>query len=290
MYPPLWARLLRLYGQQFPVLRGKSRLVRWVYHRLPKLTRPINTHIAGGLQMELWPWLWADFCMYMMNSPEAYHLRYFKSRIFNQAVVFDIGAYLGVYALTASRIALEGSVHTFEPDPRSARRLARAIEDNGLQNVHLCQCAVAEKQGEFRLALQDYPPQSLLQAPLLSHQFPDEHVKTISVSVRTVDEYCGAKGIRNVNLIKIDVEGAELLVLRGASNTIAASRPELMVELHEKQSQSFGYSVQDTINHLHMLKYEIFYIVPGITKSHLAPFNYKVSTNRAREIIIAHPT
>jgi FkbM family methyltransferase len=288
MYPPLWARLLRLYGQNFPILRGKSHLAHWLYRKLPKLTRPINTSIARGLQMELWPWQWADFCMYVMNSPEAYHLRYFESRISQRSVVFDIGAYLGIYALTAGRIALEGSVHAFEPDPRSACRLAHAIEVNGLGNVHLRRCAVAERKRESRLALQGYPPQSSLLSPL-SHQYLNEAVETIPVSVCTVDQYCQAMNIRHIDLVKIDVEGAELLVLQGGSNTIATSRPELVVELHAKQSQPLGYSVQDTIDHLHMLKYELFHIVPGITKAHLVSFDDKVNANRSRDIIVALP-
>jgi FkbM family methyltransferase len=289
MYPPLWARLLRLYGQRFPILRGKAHLVRWAYHRLPKLIRPVDAPINGDIWMELWPWLWADFCTYVMDSPEAYHLHYFKSRISRRSVVFDIGAYIGVYSLGAGRIAVEGEVHAFEPDPRSAGRLARAIEVNGLKNVHLSQCAVADEKAELILVLQEYPPMSSIKCSPPSQGVLQENLETIPVSVCTVDEYCTANDISNIDFMKIDVEGAELLMLKGAFNTITAFRPELMVELHERQSQNFGYSIQDTISHLQVLKYELLDVTFGLTKPHLTPFNYDIDSHQSRHIVIALP-
>lgn len=289
MYPPLWARLLRLYGQRFPILRGKSRIAQWAFRGLPKLARPINAPINGNIQMELWPWLWADFCTYVMDSPEVYHLHYFKSRISKRSIVFDIGAYIGVYSLAAGRIAVEGEVHAFEPDPRSAGRLARAIEVNGLKNVHLSRCAVGDQKGKLTLALEGYPPMSSIKCSPPSHKVQRENLETIPIFVCTIDEYCTANDISNIDFMKIDVEGAELLVLKGASDAITTFRPELMIELHERQSQYFGYSVQDTISHLHMLRYELFDVIFGITRPHLTPFNYEVNLHQSRHIIIACP-
>lgn len=291
MYPPLWLRLLRLYGRRFPVLRGKSRVARWAFARLPRLTEPIDATVCGDIRVELWPWLWADFCTYVIGSPEPYHLAYFASRLGERSVVFDVGAYIGVYALTAARVARAGQVHAFEPDPRSARRLDRAIRDSGVDNLRLYPCAVGDRAGEMQMLLPDYPPMSSLQlaaAPPTGSE--DAQTEMITVPVRTLDEHCRAMGIQQVDLLKIDVEGAEMLVLQGASALITACRPEMLIELHRAQARALGHPVEEVIGYLRALGYRLFHVLPGIRKPRLVPFDPTQPVHPAREIVVACPT
>jgi FkbM family methyltransferase len=289
MYPHPWVQLLRIYGQRFPIIRGKARLAKWAYTKLPKHTQVIRASIGNGIQLEFWPWLWADFCTYAIGSPEIYHLNYFKSRLTKRSTILDVGAYIGVYALNAGQIAVEGHVYAFEPDPRSARRLAQAIETNALKNVHLCQGAAGNWVGEVTFTLRDYPPQSSLQSNFIPPRPSGEEGEEVSVPIWTVDEYCKSRGIEQVDIIKIDVEGAELQVLRGAFATIAVSQPTLIIELHEIYSLQFGYTIQETIDYLHRLEYSLFHIAPGITKPRLIPFEYTANTGQPRPIVIAYP-
>lgn len=291
MYPPLWLRLLRLYGQHFPVLRGKSRVTHWAFSHLPKLTEPIRAVIQSDVHMELWPWLWADFCTYVMGSPELYHLAYFASRVSERSVVFDVGAYIGVYTLKAARIARAGQVHAFEPDPRSAHRLSEAITSSGIRNVHLHTCAVGDRAGEMQMRLPDYPPMSSLQpAAGPPTESGDAEAEMITVPVCTLDEHCRATGVQQVDLLKIDVEGAEMLVLQGASALITACRPEMLIELHPAQSRSFGHPVEKVVDHLHALGYRLFHILPGMRAPRLVPFDTTMLTRTARQIVVARPT
>jgi len=291
MYPPLWVRLLRLYGQgqHFPLLRGKSRVAHWAFYRLPKLTEPIHATVKGDIRLELWPWLWGDFCTYMIGSPEPYHLAYFASRVSDQSVVFDVSAYIGIYGLTAARIAQNGRVHAFEPDPRSARRLNLAIESNGIHNLHLYSCAVGNKVDEVQIILQDYPPMTSLRAISTFLEDRTHGAKTISVPSCTLDEHCQATGIRHVDLLKIDVEGAEMLVLQGASRIIAKCRPEMVIELHNTRSCLFGHSVEETISYLHSLGYRLLYILPGMRSARLVSFHPDMLALTARPIVVARP-
>ena len=116
MYPPLWLRMLRLYGRYFPIIRGKSSISKQVYYKLPKQNKKLIATLYPHINVELWPWLWADFCTYAIGSPEIYHLRYFQSQIKPNSVVFDVGSYIGTYAFAASAIATNGQVHIFEPN------------------------------------------------------------------------------------------------------------------------------------------------------------------------------
>ena len=158
-----------------------------------------------------------------------------------------------------------------------------------MKNVRLNQCAVGNQKGELTLALQEYPPQTSIIYYPLGHHALRRDLKTIPIFVCTVDEYCVSNNISNIDLMKIDVEGAELLVLKGASNAITTFRPELIIELHERHSQPFGYLVQDTLNYLHMLGYELFDVIFGITKPHLTAFSYDVNPHQSRHIVIARP-
>jgi hypothetical protein len=68
--------------------------------------------------------------------------------------------------------------------------------------------------------------------------------------VNTIDDYCREQAINQVDVLKIDVEGAELLVLRGGQQLLAATRPIIILELHPQQSTAFGYTVADTVQFL----------------------------------------
>ncbi|RMG93269.1 MAG: FkbM family methyltransferase [Chloroflexi bacterium] len=258
MKMPFWLQLLRWYGRYFPISRGKGRITKWAYQHLPKLDRPIVAPITTHITTEFYPWLWADFCTLVMGSPEIYTLAIFRSLIQPNAIVFDIGAYIGAYAFTASQLATTGQVHIFEPNPQSAHRIQLAIKQNNLTNTRLNICAVSDKPGTTMLHIPQTPTESGLQPT-------KEPVKIVEIPVQTVDGYCQHMNITGVHLMKIDVEGAELLVLRGARKTISRYHPSMIIELHGKQSTQFGYSVTDTIRLLRDWGYTLYKPQHGLT-------------------------
>ena len=283
MKPPLWMRLLRLYGRNFPIHRGKARLAKLAFRRLPLPDRPFVAAVHSGIKIELWPWLWEDFCTYINGSAELYVLHYFRSLIHEHAVVLDVGAYIGIYALTAGAVATHGQVVAFEPDPRSARRLANALAVNNIKHVHLCQCAAGDRPDTLQLSLGAYPFQSSLQrkaTPSIEEQ--------VMVPQVTIDDYCAEMNLSRIDVMKIDTEGAELNVLRGASGIIASARPILIVELHRQQSGHFGYTVEDTLDHIRNLAYTLFQVEPGWLGPRLQPFSFRPGESRA--LLIARPT
>ena len=236
-------------------------------------------------QVELWPWLWGDFCSYILGSPEIYHLMYFRSRLHEDSIVFDIGAYIGTYALAASRIAQKGKVYAFEPDPRSAKRLLRSVQISDIENIQVVQAALGDHTGELPFTLTTYPPQSSLNDRPTS----ESDLRSISVQLESLDDYCQARSITHADYLKIDVEGAELQVLQGAVDTIRASRPEMIIELHETMSPSFGYTSQDVVEFLKSMDYTLYQVLPGIRQPHLVPFSYRSGSGESRHLVIALP-
>lgn len=127
--------------------------------------------------------------------------------------VVDAGANIGLYTLTAARLAAPGVVHAFEPEPRTAERLRRNVELNGLTNVHVEQCALGAAEGISYLRAPDPLEPGL--ATII-----DDGATIAKVRVRTLDEYAAANGIEGIALLKIDVEGAEAQVLEGAGGLL----------------------------------------------------------------------
>jgi FkbM family methyltransferase len=146
----------------------------------------------------------------------------------------DIGANIGMISLHARHlVGPSGRVDAFEPNPRCVEAIREHLEMNRIENVHIHPCALAEAPGSMRLSL------------------PDEHTGTatlatvpgarqVEVEVRVGDEQItGAP-----RLIKIDVEGFELHVLRGLERTLA-SKPFIITELIESHLQRAGTSTAE---------------------------------------------
>ncbi len=277
---PLWLYFLRLYGRYWPIARGKGRITKWVYKHFPQVSYPVVAPISGNIMVEFHPWLWADFCSLVICTPELYTLAYFQSLIRPTSIILDIGAYIGAYTFTAARIATSGSVHVFEPNPQSAQRIRQTVRNNGLTNILLNECAVGNQSGILQFHLHETPTESGLANK-------NQTINIVNVPVQTIDEYCQNKTIPKIDLLKIDVEGAELLVLQGAVQTINEFQPTIIIELHRKQSTSFGYTVEDIVQYLHSIGYTLFTQQYGLTtRPRLTPLQ---DMNWDREIAIAKP-
>ena len=136
-------------------------------------------------------------------------------------VVVDAGANIGVLSLLAARLAPAGLVYAFEPAPRSAEYVRRNARANGATNVVVEAVALSDHEGETAFATNaDYPAGA--------HLAVDE--ASITVPVTTLDAWSARVGLRRLDLVKVDVEGAELLVLAGARATIRRFSPALVVE------------------------------------------------------------
>jgi FkbM family methyltransferase len=184
----------------------------------------------------------------------------------------DAGTHVGQYTLVASDIVgPSGSVHSFEPQPDTFELLQHNVETNKLTNVHLNRCALGEtcSNAELYLACPDNVGQSSFRRP---HNYSG---KAVTVNCRTLDDYADEHGIQ-VNVIKIDVEGAELSVLRGATKILSASvKPCLIVEFWEEFQQECGSSCAEMVYFLNAHGYKLFWI----TEAGLVPYRTEQQSN-----------
>jgi FkbM family methyltransferase len=158
---------------------------------------------------------------------------------------WDVGAHIGYFALQAARIVgPSGSVVAFEPMPDNVERLQRNVELNGLDNVTIVRSAVSSTSGELPIyACQD---QSRSTSTLMWTLDPNIGQRSAGVvPVDTLDHHLNATA---PDLVKIDAEGVEVEVLRGASALIGKRGTVFLVEftsdelLAEGQALLAGYA------------------------------------------------
>jgi FkbM family methyltransferase len=142
----------------------------------------------------------------------------------------DAGSNKGDFALIAARtMGDRGRVLAFEPEPENCRWIRASIELNGYQSITVFELALSDAEGRVPLHLGKWSGWH----SIVSRRKPRRPPKTIEVEARTLDSVLAETGDLHVDVIKIDVEGAELQLLRGAERTLADSRLiAVLVEVH----------------------------------------------------------
>jgi len=204
---------------EVPILRGPLRGKKW---------------IVGAASHAYW-----------VGTYEVDILNAFAASIAQDATIYDVGANVGIYSLLASsRTGASGKVYAFEPLERNLRYLRRHMTLNHVQNCDILETAICDSEGtrQFARAAQDFS---------MGH-FSSEG--EMLVPTTTLDSCIyGEKGLRPPSVAKIDVEGAELEVLQGASRALSEFHPKIFLEIHGTQLHSDcrtflvakGYSIEE---------------------------------------------
>jgi FkbM family methyltransferase len=150
-------------------------------------------------------------------------------------VVVDIGAHIGRYSIISSkRVDKNGKVIAIEAHPHNFEILNRNIKLNKLTNIITLNHAVYSKETKLKLYLPDEESGFTIYNTIMVNRTKPEE-KFIEVNANTLDNLLQQNGINHadVNWIKIDVEGAEFEVLKGATNVLSKSKDiALLIEVH----------------------------------------------------------
>lgn len=154
--------------------------------------------------------------------------------------VVDVGGNIGMFTLTARYYVGEaGAVHVFEPNPAPRERLLRHLEANSIANVTVHDCALDEREGE---AVLHAPKSNLGEGSLARPAYPETDMIAEAVEIKVGDHVLPDVSPR---LLKVDVEGAEVGVLRGFRRMIARARPVIVCECAQQHLKRFGKSFTD---------------------------------------------
>jgi FkbM family methyltransferase len=166
-----------------------------------------------------------------MTRHEDVIIEYFRPK--EGDIVIDIGAHIGRYTIIASkRVGANGKVVAIEANPSNFEMLNRNIKVNQLTNIISLNNAVYSKETKLKLYLPGEELGHTTYNTVMSDRAKNED-KFVEVSANTLDYLLQLKEITDVNWIKIDVEGAEFEVLKGAHNLLLNSRNiVLLMEVH----------------------------------------------------------
>jgi FkbM family methyltransferase len=178
--------------------------------------------------------------------------------------VLDVGANMGFYTIWMSKFIHEGHIHSFEPDDENFKRLNGNIELNALSKVaKINKVAVGDYDGEvtFTKGLDGENHISLKSEP-----------EVVAIPITQLDSYAAENDLENIRYCKIDVEGFELAVLRGASRLLSSKRIDvLQLEINNTLSNS-NVSVEDLLQYLDHMGYSLCSF--EVSHSTLNPINY----------------
>lgn len=209
--------------------------------------RTILRGLASGSRISVSP---ADNLGYLLGTAEPHLQNIIRQHVGGGDTVYDIGANIGYVSLSlAKRVGTTGQVIAFEPVPRNIESFRENIEINGIKNVRLFEAAASDKQGDAVIRMAENPST----ASLLWHK---NNPSAIELTIRTVliDELVEAGDFGYPSFVKIDVEGAEALVLQGMRRTIAAAKPVIFIEASDlgrefswSLLQPLGYTCQSAV-------------------------------------------
>lgn len=208
----LSASLLAPIGRQtLTILSGRSNDV------------PVRI-LAGplkGMQMVL---DLAETRSYVLGTYEVPVTRAVQNRCLTGMIVCDVGAHLGYFTLLFSKLGSE-RVFSFEPFPPNMACLLKTINLNKLSNVTLVPAAVSDYSGF--IAFQPHKSSSM-------GKVVREEVTSSGclVPVVALDNFLEKNGVRQIHLVKIDVEGEEIRVLQGMHRTLRRNHPQILCEFH----------------------------------------------------------
>jgi FkbM family methyltransferase len=217
---------------------------------------------VGGFRILLRPQGAVAFNVWTQFQVERQELELMLRAVDKGMVFFDVGSNIGLFSLVVGKKLADsaGAVYSFEPCTETCAIFRHNLCLNHLMNVHLIEAALTDRVGEATLRINAGFLDGLNTLGKPTHS-DCRIIGSQRVATTTIDDFVFANNIKQVDVIKIDAEGAELLVLRGARKLLEG--PEAPLILYEGFSwctAGFDYRPEEIAAFLEQFRYEFFLI------------------------------
>ena len=221
-----------------PILRiYLSRALNYIYHRTNlRVFRIFSNMIISKVTLR------TDELVFVLTSPsdlmeittdyERKVIEYIVSSLQEGGVFIDVGAHIGVYSLRIARLFPKANIVSIEPNPIAFEALILGIKANNLYNVNALNLALSDIDGEVTLHVK-----LINAAPSIIET--QGSLKSIKVKAMRLDTLVETLKLNRIDVIKVDVEGAKLEVLRGAINTLKNYKPKIIAEVRKRNMELF---------------------------------------------------
>lgn len=233
----LSSRLQNLYAivRAIPVLGGLVRRVG--AYAVPRGSR-FWIQMPAGLAQGLWLNLDPRFDReYAQGLYETTIQKTLAEQLSEGGTFYDVGGHIGFVSLIAARLVGEsGAVFTFEADPENAERIKQHVLRNGFEQISVIPLAVWSRSGTLRFQ-RSSELSGHNQGAVVGTAGETSAPGMVEVNALSLDEF--GESHRSPTLVKIDVEGGEVEVLRGAEHLLSKARPTLICEVHNQGAKEF---------------------------------------------------
>ncbi|WP_422928153.1 FkbM family methyltransferase [Singulisphaera sp. PoT] len=196
------------------------------------------------------------------GNPETHESALLEHVLRPGMTVVDVGANHGLFSFEAAHLTgPTGRIHAFEPTPSTRALLQSNFDANGVTTVKVFSVAVSDAPGMAKLRVhRELSGLNTLATKDITWNQGTLHAdEIVEVPVTTLDDHAAREGLSHIDFLKIDVEGFELSVIRGARKLLKSKSIDMvMVEIGDVTCENAGVSPMDLLNEFHSLGYHLY--------------------------------
>lgn len=253
-------KLTRLYTFYTPIKKGKYRLALASLRLEKTLPEQVVAKTLDGRTLKVNFDNHFAYFVYFLGEYEPAITNVIRKIVKPGDICFDIGGNIGWFTtLLQTLVGENGEVHSFEPVPPTFKVLEENVKSNdNARVVRLNNFALGEKKGEVDLHIFDNLPDGHASIS----DFGQTEFTVYPCRISTINSYLSDNNIGNVKFVKVDIEGAELMMLKGATNFFKQDVPPIFeIEMALATTSGFGYLPNDIIEFIrNQYEYEFFAI------------------------------
>jgi len=274
-----------LVGRPFGGIRPR-RIYHWLARAGYQKPMPSWRTTGLGVRMKLSPFYQLDRSIIAFGEYDQPLHEFFRRFVRPGMVCIDAGANIGDSTLhLAKLVGPTGRVYAFEPAPFPRLRLAEHVAANNFDDrVSISPCALADHAGSATLSYSQPEVENQGMGSLVNR---DNHVVTQSVEVplQALDAFVSEMKIAKIDLIKVDIQGAEPMFLRGARATLARQRPVMCMELSPLDLAASGLDSAELVGMLEGIGYAVHVLSPDGTAGTVLASDAVAKSHRTNNVI-----
>jgi FkbM family methyltransferase len=216
----------------------------------------VITNIDKNIAMKVDPSKAMGAAFYWMGFHELNEWRFLNRYLKSDMTFVDIGANQGEFSLFAAKRLTKGRVLAFEPVDFFYDLLCENIERNSYRNIETFHYGLSNESKQLPIYMgKTGAGEHEGLATIFQSDLRERFIQNIEL--RVLDDQLPQLNLNRIDFMKIDVEGAEMLVLKGAQKTIERFRPLIMIEINNATYQAAGYTVPDVIQFFKQMRYTL---------------------------------
>jgi len=243
-----YAQIVDQWREHWPLSRGRGLPVR-LSPALDALgiVQPVRVEMEPQVSLLLNPVDLVDRRLLLRGKWQDSVWEMVSSHLPPSGVFVDVGAHIGIFSLRAAKqMGAQGQVIAVEPNPRTAQRLRDNVEASGWTNIRVEEVACGASLGKATLfagGLDNSGVASLAESNAVMNGGTGRI--SYEVDIVTLDHLVKGTALTRLDAIKIDTEGAETQILRGAAETLRRFRPAIVLETNGQQLENMNSSIEE---------------------------------------------